>query len=145
MSVGLVHITLQVLLKGKEKSLNAGGLILVNDYRSGQHTEEKVRSIGKAAIQSFSIQTEDDPFSLKVERNRWEGNKWRMRKIKGLFMMKTFFFRDFTRPFLRKHLRREASSLPSLGFFSWHHPWYEKDFLSPLPNLLIMCWYKTRV
>ena len=26
-------------------------------------------------------------------------------------------FRDFTRPFLRRHLRREASSLPSLGVF----------------------------
>ena len=63
-------ITLQILLKGKEKSLNAGGLILVNDCRSGQRKEEKVRSIGKAAIQSCNIQTGDDPFSLKVERNR---------------------------------------------------------------------------
>lgn len=58
------------LAEGKEKSLNAGGLILANDYRSGQHKEEKVRSIGKAAIQSCSIQTGDDPFSLKVGRKR---------------------------------------------------------------------------
>lgn len=44
LGIGSVQISLQVFLRGKGKSLHAGGLALVDDYKSGQ------RKVGKGQV-----------------------------------------------------------------------------------------------